>query len=143
MARNGRQKIRVGAVCYALLVLGGGLIIPSGVAVTAAITALLLMLAAQQGKEEMWLSGRYIQFLGLISYSLYLIHNPLTGATFNIFKRIFPSGPISDVFGIILVALVCVGVGFIAYYLIERPSISLSRRIRLVVAPRPVMPHSR
>lgn len=139
LARDGRRNIQIGAVGYAVVLLGAGLFLSSPAALTAAMTAMLLMLAAYRGKEGAWLSGRYIQFLGLISYSLYLIHNPLTGATFNIFKRISPSGAVSDAFGIFLVAIVCSGASFLAYYLIERPSISLSRRIRLVATPAPAM----
>lgn len=135
LSRGGAPTIQVGAICYALVLMGSGLLLYSGVAMTAAITSLFLMLAAYQRKEGVWLSYRWIQFLGMISYSLYLLHNPLTGATFNIFKRVFPSNAVSEFVGIVMVAVVCVGVSFIAYCLIERPSISLSRCVRLVAAP--------
>jgi len=140
MARDGRWTIQACAISYALILMVAGLALPSSFALTASLTSLLLMLAAYQGKEGVWLSAPWIQFLGLTSYSLYLIHNPLTGATFNIFKRFAPSGVLSDAVGIALVAAVCVVASFLAYYLIERPSISLSRRIRLVATPALAIP---
>lgn len=140
VARDGTRLARICAISYALIVMASGLWITSGVALTAATTALLLMWVAYCSKEGVWLSSRWIQFLGLISYSLYLIHNPLTGATFNVFKRFSPSGPVWDAVGIALVAAVCVLGSYMAYLLIERPSIALSRRVRLVATPAPATP---
>lgn len=134
-ARDGSHMTMGCALGYALVVLAAGVCFESGAAVTAAVTALLLMLAFYRGKEDRWLSARWIQFLGLISYSLYLIHNPLTGASFNIAKRFLPPGAAAEVVGMLVVLVVCISASFLAYLLIERRSIELSRKIRLTAQP--------
>jgi len=48
---------------------------------SALVVAWLLVAAARREKMAVWLSGRVIQFLGRISYSLYLIH-PVIGWRF-------------------------------------------------------------
>jgi len=130
------------SIGYVLILFSVGMNSELSAAVTASVTAALLMLAAYLGKEDRWLSARWVQFLGLISYSLYLIHNPLTGAAFNIVKRVLPSGALSDVVGMVVVAVVCITASFAAYCVIERPSIALSRKLHLAAKRGLVAPHA-
>ena len=55
-------------------------------------TAGLLYLASRLGTLTTWLNFRWLLFLGSISYSLYLIHNPITGAFYRVAYRLTGHG---------------------------------------------------
>ena len=79
---------------------------------------------------DKWLSWSWIQFLGMISYSLYLLHNPLTGATANILRKVFSPGLLTDIVVFISTLSISIVVAWVAYKLIELPSIRLSHRFK-------------
>ncbi len=95
------------------------------------ITSLLLIAAGIKGKMNEWLNWRWIQSLGLISYSLYLLHNSISGASFSILKKVLPEGLVFEIFELIIVIGVCLVFSWIAYIISERPSISWSHLISL------------
>lgn len=68
------------------------------------------------------LSSRPFAFLGLISFSLYLIHEPIVVALSQMV-----AAPIVTVF---IAVPVCIAVATVFWYVVERPSHRLSRRIR-------------
>lgn len=67
--------------------------------------------------------------LGAISYSLYLVHQPILGRILNIGDR-FGKGAIHDVFWSLVGVLASIAVAVIWWRYIERPAIKWSRRIR-------------
>lgn len=91
-----------------------------------ALTALFLFGAARSGLLERALAGRVWQFLGRISYSLYLTHIPTLALGYAAWHRIAGEGVGSDLAGFVLMSGVCVGVAATFWWLIERPSQALA-----------------
>lgn len=125
---NLSRKIAFG---YFLLLAIASIVTHSMFTFIVTITSLLLVTAGIQGKMNVWLNWRWVQSLALVSYSLYLIHNPISGATFNVLKRILPEGLVFDVLELVIVIGVCLVLSWIAYIISERPSISWSHLISL------------
>lgn len=91
-----------------------------------AVTACLLLAASRLGTMGKWLSGRVSQFFGHISYSLYLFH-PIIGWSAQSFARLRFNQYLALAIGI----AVSIGSAWIAYVVIERPAMNLSRRVPL------------
>jgi peptidoglycan/LPS O-acetylase OafA/YrhL len=95
--------------------------IPNAVALT---TSLAIFTAGKLGRFPSWLNWRWLQYLGRISYSLYLIHFPvchlLTGVGWK-WCNDSPTPFQADV--ILLVSLLAsVGAAHVLYMLVEAPS---------------------
>src|SRR5262249_11192357 len=54
----------------------------------ATLTGVAIALAGVRGKLSTWLSARPLQWLGAISYSLYLYHAPILGAAYRVSMKI-------------------------------------------------------
>lgn len=91
---------------------------PTVFAVICLATAAGLLLAGKSGFIE---RGKSLTFLGTISYSLYLTHNPIAGASFFLLGNHWFALPITVV--------VCVGAATAFWYAIERPTQRLAQRI--------------
>jgi len=93
----------------------------------AAVTAVAIAIGHARGQLGTWLSWRPFQYLGRISYSLYLIHGAVGARGANLVARFFPATPGWRV--------VCAGIGMamaiaaadVFWHLFERPSIELGR----------------
>ena len=97
------------------------------------ITGALLLVAGKKGKLHIWTLGRAMQYLGRISYSLYLFHGIVGWSTVSLLKR-WTGTPLGmEWAGVVFVGglLASIASAHIVYLLVERPSIALSRRIRL------------
>jgi peptidoglycan/LPS O-acetylase OafA/YrhL len=66
--------------------------------------------------------------LGLISYSFYLLHNPITGAAFSVARRFAGTGVAAELFGLAFSLCVCLTAAWLSYIVIERPAIRWARR---------------
>lgn len=106
-----------------------GLVYPNAFTILCVATASLLLVAGRCGKMHTWLSWRWLQWIGMISYSIYLIHLPVSGAAFNIGYRLVhrsaasEAGVLAGVIALNLLAAWCF------WWLLERPSIALSKRV--------------
>ena len=103
--------------------------------IVAALTAGLLYVAGKKGKLQSWTLGRPTQYLGRISYSLYLFHGIVGWSTVSILKR-FASTPLgAGSAGLIFFAGIVASIvtAHIFYLAVERPSIQLSHRIRRAI----------
>jgi peptidoglycan/LPS O-acetylase OafA/YrhL len=78
------------------------------------------------------LNWRWIQGLGAVSYSLYLIHNPVTGATFKIAGRFGGPSVISDALWWTASLGLCISTAWVMWAAVEKPSTSLARHLPLV-----------
>ncbi|AXB77580.1 acyltransferase [Novosphingobium sp. P6W] len=91
------------------------------------ITALVLAVSLATGFVKDGLRSPPLLFLGTISYSLYLFHNPVTGAGFFVASIL----KLPDLAAIVTVLAVNVAVAWAAYRLVEAPAHALSKRITL------------
>ena len=124
-AGQGSQRWAAALVALAaVMIVRGG----TGDAISAA-TALLLFGAMRTRHLTTALSGAAWQWLGLISYSLYLTHNIVTGALYWLAGRLLPSGLIVEIATLVGVTAACLAVAFGMWWLVERPAHAFARRI--------------
>ncbi|MBB3777209.1 peptidoglycan/LPS O-acetylase OafA/YrhL [Erythromicrobium ramosum] len=72
--------------------------------------------------------GRALGWLGLISYSLYLVHVPVGGRVVNLGKR-FTSGEVEYLVLSLIALAVSLIVSIVIFLLVERPAQIIARRI--------------
>ncbi len=94
-------------------------------------TAVLLFGAGLTGWLYRGLRARVLQLLGLISYSLYLLHNPVSGATGFLVHRIVGHGVAADVTTLIAIVVASIFAAALYFYWLERPVHRWSRAIKL------------
>lgn len=116
---------------------------------------MIFVLASQNGVVSRALHGRPFQFLGVTSYSIYMIHMFVQGRLGEVLQitkivtiRVDPQGRtmleaaplVSDALTLVMLAVVVAG-AWATYRLIERPGQALSHR--LLAANRIAAPHER
>ena len=106
--------------------------------VAALTTSALLFIGGKAGRLHLWLSDTATQYLGRISYSLYLFHATVGWSAVSLFKRLIGSAEMGAwLTGLALLtgAVASLAFAHLGYLLIERPSVRLSRRIPLTRKP--------
>src|SRR5262249_52398115 len=102
--------------------------VPEGVLWTAVM--LVLLLAPLRMKAVF--SNPVLAWLGVLSYSIYLLHLPLLFYSVNVARRLFrgmAEWGASGVLWLTVVTATCVGLASLAYRLIERPFLVRKARI--------------
>ncbi len=95
-----------------------------------ASTACALLVASQAKGLTRWLAVRPLLFLGTISYSLYLVHNPITGAVFRVGYRLTDNASAwVEALWLVVVVAACVLGSYLFYRAFEAPSIALARKL--------------
>ncbi|MFD1951465.1 acyltransferase family protein [Sphingomonas arantia] len=112
------------AVLVVVLLIGG-----SAHARFSAVTALLL-LAVTTGAGGTWLALSALQRLGAVSYSLYLTHNPVSGAAFFLLRRAMPGGAAVEAVHLMIASLACLAVAWLFWRLIEVPAQAVARAVQ-------------
>jgi peptidoglycan/LPS O-acetylase OafA/YrhL len=107
-----------------------------------ASSAVMLWGVAASGKTYAAFSWKWLQFLGAISYSLYLTHNPITGATFRAGYMLTGHTPLWEAVWWVASMVACLGFATILWLLVEKPSIRWARTISLHDQPRPRSPEA-
>lgn len=115
------------AIPFWLLVIGL-LIFGRDVGIVCALTAVLLHVTLKNGSIVRALSFRPLQFLGAISYSLYLTHAQVQGASMNLLYRYLPRTVAGEAIALLLSALICVAAAALFWWIIERPSHALAKK---------------
>jgi len=108
--------------------------VPEGVFWTAVV--LILLLAPLRLKAV--LSNPLLAWLGVLSYSIYLLHQPLLYYSVRVARRAFPGMAewgVSAVLWLAVVTAACVGLASLTYRLIERPFLVRKARIDGAVRP--------
>lgn len=127
---GGALKVCSGMYLLALFVLS--LWQQSGFGLMAASTAFCLMVSNGAPLLNKVSSWRGLSFLAAISYSLYLLHNPVTGAVANLVRRFIGFSVVADMAVMTLTVVASILVAWLAYVFVEVPSVRWSRNISLV-----------
>jgi peptidoglycan/LPS O-acetylase OafA/YrhL len=115
---------------YALALLGVFAVTHDSFTMVCITTATIILLVGRADKLGEWLEARWLQFLGKVSYSVYLLHLPVSGAAFFALNKVLPHTPLLDVVAmLIVIALNCVA-SQLFWWAVERPSTSLAKRLR-------------
>jgi peptidoglycan/LPS O-acetylase OafA/YrhL len=95
--------------------------------ITACVTAIVIAGLAKRDKLASWSGGSVLQWLGRISYSLYLTHFLATAVAKVVGPRV--SGPLG--LGALFIASIAVAliVAQVFFLVVERPAHTLSRRV--------------
>jgi len=97
----------------------------------AAATGTVVLVGGLLGKLQTWLSSRPLQFLGVISYSLYLTHNQLTGAVFRGGFALTGRTVLTEALWLLVVVAISIAFAWLFFKLFEAPSMLLSRKVRM------------
>lgn len=120
---------------FAAILAGAATIRSEWFVLVSTLTAVIMWGVAVSGRLATSLNWRWLQFLGIVSYSLYLTHNPITGAVFRVGDMFPGRGPLWEAFWWIVSIGACVIFAALIWWIIERPSIALARRISLSSTP--------
>lgn len=98
----------------------------------ALVTSLFILYSHRAGKINRYLSSRFWQYLGMISYSLYLLHPDIGWRVISILKKIIGPDPGLPAAGMIFTAglILSLVAADIFYRLVERPSNRLSKKLK-------------
>jgi peptidoglycan/LPS O-acetylase OafA/YrhL len=121
-------------VGYGTILLVAGVLHSDYFTIASALTSFVLWAVAISGRIYAAFSWRWIQMLGAISYSLYLTHNPITGAAFRVGYMVTGRSPILEAVWWLLATCACLVFAWGVWWLVERPSIRLARHVRLAPA---------
>ncbi|MEL6461838.1 MAG: acyltransferase [Cyanobacteria bacterium J06621_15] len=117
---------------YAAILLVGGIVQSSGFTITCIIISTLLLEVGKANRMQDFLNWQPLQFLGRISYSLYLTHNIVVGSVFFLgFKYLTPNLS-TEIICLFVAVIASLCFAAIIYELVEKPSIKLSRKVKLI-----------
>ena len=116
---------------YSLLIWTGSVINQDHFAMTAVLTAIGLLQIAQLQRLGRWLAGPIAQFFGQISYSLYLIHVPIVGASLFLGQQLWGTGSLwAESASLGTAIALSILAATISWQFIERPSMKWSKRLK-------------
>ncbi len=115
---------------YAAALLGVFAVTHDSFTIVCVATSGIILLVGLAGKLGSWLEAAWLQFLGKISYSLYLLHVPVSGAAFFVLSRLLGHSPGEDFLAMVaVIAINCIAAQLF-WWAVERPSTALGRRLR-------------
>jgi peptidoglycan/LPS O-acetylase OafA/YrhL len=113
-----------------VLAVGVGLIIGIDLPVSFLFPFLVVAVALNRGRFARWLSGGIPYFLGVISFSLYLIHEPFRPLGVMIFNAVHPH-PATAIEALVFAfvgSMIVIPFAWATYVIVERPGRRLVRR---------------
>ncbi len=115
---------------YTALVFVGGYVHDSGFSVVCVVTAMALAVGGLTGGLRTWLDWRWLQWIGRVSFSLYLIHNPITGAVFRVGQPIAAGSASGQAIVWVMAIAACLVASEIMWRVVEKPTMRLAQRIK-------------
>ncbi len=97
-----------------------------------ALSALLLHEAGRFNQLGVWLKAAPFQFLGKISYSLYLNHVMVVGALFKVGYGKLGMTLTSDLLLLAASIVISIGLAWVTWWIAERPSIKWSQSFKVI-----------
>jgi peptidoglycan/LPS O-acetylase OafA/YrhL len=126
---QGRISDRLFQLC--LLAMGVALVLkPEWPRVVGFLTAILLYVAIRRDALHRWCAGRAAQSLGRISYSIYLVHGPLTICFLGLRTRMTPDSKVVSLLCMAGLYFSTIAVAALFYRVIEVPCLRLSRQLK-------------
>jgi peptidoglycan/LPS O-acetylase OafA/YrhL len=123
---------------YAALLATAAAPVQSRFTQTAVLTAVLLLEVGRADRLGRWLGWRPLQLLGTISYSLYLVHTPVTAfVSAHTLFRLTPRTPAWEACWLVVFVAASYAFAFAFHYAIERPAMRWSHHVGLR---RPIAP---
>ncbi len=107
-----------------ILVLGSGAVLTLGVLIAIVAVATACVISFVRFRQF-----AVLKFLGMISYSLYLVHLPIVYKLSNLARRV-THGPTQDMLAVLVIFTITIMVAYLFYRLVERPSHRWSARIK-------------
>lgn len=114
---------------YALIIGDSAIVQGDQFSLVCIITSVILYVMGAADRLYTALNWRWLQFLGAISYSLYLIHNPITGASFRVGYMLTDRNVFWEAFWWGASIAACIAVAGAMWWAIEKPSVRLARKI--------------
>ena len=135
-ATSGRMRVRWLVLLVGAIVMGG-VGRWDGRALTVAATVIAIFAAARTGGMQRWLGGRVMQYLGRISYSLYLGHMAIgvlaAELVWELGGRSVPAAAVAYV----VACMVAVGFSHLLHVCVEAPFVRLAKRLKPLPQARP------
>lgn len=101
----------------------------------AAIAATAIYTVGRMGRLGTWLNASWLQYLGRISYSLYLIHFPVAHIVTHFGYRCTGDEPVPALLWTILAVVASLGAAHLLYLYVEAPSVRFAARFKLPAVP--------
>ena len=121
---------RSGMWLVALAILVGAILVRQSTGdMMSAATAVLLYLAFRTGRITTMASGAPLQWLGMISYSLYLSHNIVAGSAYWALGKHMPGGVAAESVQLVLVTALSLLFAYALWWVVERPAHDFAKRI--------------
>ena len=114
---------------YLISVLAAGVLVEPAVKVVSCATAVLLLLAWKRRRMSTWLRSRPVQYLGRISYSLYLTHSLALTVVYFLVQRVVGTGALGQRVYVLAGVVAALLAADLVWRAVERPSIATSRRV--------------
>ena len=114
---------------YTLVILAGDTVRNNSLSITCALTVMLIFVVGAANRLHTLLNWRWLQGLGVLSHSIYFIHNPNTGATFRVGTMLGANSVASNALWRALSIASCIAAVWLMLALVERPSTRLARKI--------------
>jgi peptidoglycan/LPS O-acetylase OafA/YrhL len=94
-------------------------------------SGLFLLAGCKYAKLLSWSGGRLLQWLGLISYSLYLTHNFVTGVVFRIGYKLTERTVVTELLWLVVAVVACCLFAWAFFLVFERVGLRLSKMVPL------------
>lgn len=121
---------RSGMWLVALGILVGAILVRQSTGdMMSAATAVLLYLAFRTGRITTMASGAPLQWLGMISYSLYLSHNIVAGSAYWALGKLMPGGVVAESVQLVLVTALSLLFAYALWWVVERPAHDFAKRV--------------
>ena len=115
---------------YVAILVFAGIANSSDFAIVSSIIAVLLLEVARANRMQQLLNWQWLQFVGKISYSLYLTHTPILGGVYWIVFKLFNHSVWSEFLALILAIAACIAFATLIWQIIEKPSIQWSKKLK-------------
>ncbi|MBV6626272.1 MAG: acyltransferase [Rivularia sp. (in: Bacteria)] len=116
---------------YVAVLVFAGIANSSEFAIASSIVAVLLLEVARVNRMEQLLNWQWLQFVGKISYSLYLTHVPILGGVYWVVFKLFNHSVWSEFLALILGVGSSIIFATLIWQVIEKPSIKWSKKLKV------------